>query len=378
MASSAPRVCLAHPNPGPRCETFIQALIDRLPGLCEVLHGGHMPCFDRSGRSLVADPSPHLPPEFSPDGQPGTERERMYFEAVLAHLGQLRPDVVFAEYGPTGVALAEACARLDIPLVVKFHGYDCSVRETIAKYRAGYARIFRQARALVAVSAHMAQALAALGAPQDKLRVIPTGVDTGRFQVGDPGAAPAHFVAVGRFVNKKAPLLTLLAFLQVAAEEPRARLTMLGDGPLREACLGLCRAMGLESRVVLPGAVGHAEVAAALGSARAFAQHSVTALNGDSEGTPNAVLEACASGLPVVGTRHAGIPEVVLHEETGLLCDEGDVDTMAAHMLRLAREPETAARLGRNGRARVEALYRQEDLLGALARILQEAARRPA
>lgn len=375
---SQPRVCIAHPNPGPECETFIQALIDHLPGVCEVLYGGHMPCFDRNGRSLTQEPSPALPPEFSPDGIARTPRQRQNRDALSAHLERVRPDVLLAEYGPTGVALAESCASLGIPLVVKFHGYDCSVRETIAKYRAGYERIFQQAQVLVAVSAHMARALAALGAPQDKLQVIPTGVDTGRFQVGDPGAASAHFVAVGRFVNKKAPLLTLLAFLQVAAEVPEARLTMLGDGPLWEACLGLCRAMGLESRVVLPGAVGHAEVAAALGSARAFVQHSVTALNGDSEGTPNAVLEACASGLPVAGTRHAGIPEVVLHEETGLLCDEGDVEAMAAHMLRLAREPETAVRFGRNGRSRVEALYRMEDRLDALARILQEAARRPA
>lgn len=337
-----------------------------------------MPCFDSSGRSLTQEPSPAQPPEFSPDGIARTPRQRQNRDALGAHLERVRPDVLLAEYGPTGVALAESCASLGIPLVVKFHGYDGSVRETVEKYRAGYARMFRQAAAVVAVSGSMARDLAALGAPEDRQHVIPTGVDTGRFQAADPAASGPHFVAVGRFVDKKAPHVTLCAFARVAAEEPEARLTMLGEGPLREACLGLRRAMGLEHRVDLPERVGHEEVARVLRTARAFVQHSVTALNGDREGTPNAVLEAVASGLPVVSTRHAGIPDVVLEGETGFLCDEGDVATFAVHMLRLAREPETAARMGRKARVRVQAYYGMEERIAALARILQEAARRPA
>ena len=82
------------------------------------------------------------------------------------------------------------------------------------------------------------------------------------------------------------------------------------------------------------------EVAGLMRSSRAFVQHSVVTANGDSEGTPLAVLEAMASGLPVVATRHAGIADVVAHGERGLLSAEGDVETMAAHLLRLVDEVE--------------------------------------
>jgi glycosyltransferase involved in cell wall biosynthesis len=91
--------------------------------------------------------------------------------------------------------------------------------------------------------------------------------------------------------------------------------------------------------------------------ARAFVQHSVTAHDGDAEGTPNAVLEAGASGLPVVATRHAGIKDSVIEMKTGLLVDEGDIDGMAQHMIRLAKDSALAASLGKAARERILTEY---------------------
>jgi colanic acid/amylovoran biosynthesis glycosyltransferase len=83
-------------------------------------------------------------------------------------------------------------------------------------------------------------------------------------------------------------------------------------------------------------------------------QHSVVASDGNSEGMPNSILEASASGLPVVATRHAGIPEVVLDGETGFLVEERDVEGMARQMARLVMEPALAEELGRAGRKRMQ------------------------
>ena len=108
--------------------------------------------------------------------------------------------------------------------------------------------------------------------------------------------------------------------------------------------------------------------------ARAFVQHSIRPSSGDSEGTPVGVVEAGASGLPVVATRHGGIKDVVVEEETRLLVDEGDVDAMALHMTRLAADPSLAGHLGAAGRDRIAARYGMDARIELLWGILQDAA----
>lgn len=96
--------------------------------------------------------------------------------------------------------------------------------------------------------------------------------------------------------------------------------------------------------------------------------------SGDREGTPVAILEASASGLPVVATRHAGIPEVVVDEATGLLVDEGDERGMSARMLRLADDAQLAATLGAAARRRIAARYTMARSISRLQAILAAAA----
>ena len=110
--------------------------------------------------------------------------------------------------------------------------------------------------------------------------------------------------------------------------------------------------------------------------ARAFVQHSMTAPGGDSEGTPVAILEASAAGLPVVSTRHAGIPDVVVEGTTGFLVDEGDTDGMARHLVALADDPGLADELGRNAAQHVRQHFTVTHSIGRLARVLEAAAAR--
>ena len=103
---------------------------------------------------------------------------------------------------------------------------------------------------------------------------------------------------------------------------------------------------------------------------RGFVQHSMVAPDGDSEGSPVAVMEAQLSGLPVVATRHAGIPEVVLEGQTGLLVDEGDEDGMAQAIAHLLLDPAFAARLGDCGRRRVQERFTIEHHLQQIEQLL--------
>ena len=215
-----------------------------------------------------------------------------------------------------------------------------------------------------------------LGCPREKLVYNPCGVDCQRFEGADPASANPHFVAVGRMVEKKAPHLTIASFARVVKECPQARLRLIGDGLLLGVCRDLTAALGIEHAVTFLGAQPHDIVEREMRQARALVQHSVTASNGDSEGTPVAVLEAGAIGLPVVSTRHAGIPDVVAEGVTGLLVDERDVGEMARHMLTLIGNPALSAELGRNAAAHVRQYYTMEQSISRLTRILRAAANR--
>ncbi len=267
----------------------------------------------------------------------------------------------------------EACRLARIPLITYFRGYDASVQTVIESHLQQYRQLFEQAVALVAVSPDLKRRLCDMGAAADKVVVNPSGVDCERFTPVDPAANPPDFLAVGRFVEKKAPHLTLIAFAEAFRGLPEMRLRMIGDGPLMGACRDLAHVLGVGSAVTFLGEQSHDVVRDELRRSRAFVQHSVVARTGDSEGTPNSVMEAGASGLPVIATRHAGIPDVVIEGKTGLLVDERDVAGMAAHMRQLAAHPEQAATLGAAARRHIAANYTMEQSIARLWKIIESA-----
>ena len=304
------------------------------------------------------------------------DRPRDTEHAWESAIGGVAANVTLAEYGTTGTLVSGACERIGTPLVVHFHGFDASRTDILARKAADYRRMFSRASAVVAVSRAMEHQLLQLGCPREKLIYNPCGVDCVRFEGADPARANPQFVAVGRLVEKKAPYLTIAAFAHVARECPEARLRVIGDGVLLGVCRDLTAALGIGHAVTFLGAQPHEAVAREMRQARALVQHSVTASNGDSEGTPVAVLEAGAMGLPVVATRHAGIPDVVQEGVTGLLGDERDVEVMATHMLTLIGNRTLCRELGRNAAAHVRRFYTMEQSIDRLARILGAAASR--
>ena len=260
-----------------------------------------------------------------------TERIRKAGEIHLASFIK-RAEVTLAEFGPVGAGLVRPCQIAKVPLVVHFHGYDAYDRRTLEKYQKDYQEMFLSAAAFVVVSKAMCEQVVRLGAPREKVHLNSCGVDVLRFDSTDAGSNPPHFLAMGRFVEKKAHFLTILAFERALRQCHDIRLSLAGDGPLLDCCKQLVRALRLEEVVEFLGVVSHDRVPTMMRSFRGFVQHSVTAPSGDSEGNPVAVMEAGASGLPVVSTKHAGIPDTVAHGETGLLSEEMDIDSMANHM----------------------------------------------
>src|SRR5262249_33005255 len=136
----------------------------------------------------------------------------------------------------------------------------------------------------------------------------------------------------------------LEAFAAISEKHPRASLVIVGDGPLRERLMRHADELQLGERVVWVGAAKHSVVRSWLQRASVFCLPSCTALNGDSEGLPISLLEANASGVAVVATRHAGIPEAVMDGSTGLLVGERDSAALAEALdALLSSEPQRGA-----------------------------------
>ncbi len=291
--------------------------------------------------------------------------DRMRLAAFLKAQGAT---VMLAEYGPMGVLAADVCAALGLPLHVIFHGIDASALLREPRTRRRYRQMYRTAASVIAVSRALADGLVAEGCPERLIRVVPCGIDTDAFPPGAP--EPGRVLALGRLVEKKAPHLTIRAFALAAKDHPQARLDLVGDGPLRGLAEAARAETDLGDRIALHGALPHDACRALMRRAAIFAQHSVTAANGDTEGAPVAVAEAMASALPVVATRHSGIPEQVMDGETGILVAEGDVAGMGAALSRLLDDPALAARMGEAGRARALERLDQTRLYGELRGIL--------
>jgi glycosyltransferase involved in cell wall biosynthesis len=293
------------------------------------------------------------------------------------------PDVVLAEFGFHAIRVMHVARWSGVPLVVHFRGSDASSESKFRRLEQRYRQLMHVASGFIVKSIPMSSTLQSLGAPAALVLISPSGADAALFRGASPETAPPMFLAVGRFVPKKGPLLTIAAFERLLSQLPESlasacRLVMVGDGPMLEAAKGLVRQQSLTTQVRFAGVLPPTEIAALMRQVRGFVQHSLVAPDGDSEGSPVAVMEAQLSGLPVVATRHAGIPEVVMDGSTGILVEEGDVQAMANAMAQLVRNPQLAARLGAAGQERMSLNFTVEHHLAAVSALLHRVAQQGA
>jgi len=356
-------------------ETFLEDHVNHLTRNLTLLYGFPFPRFLKGGRSVLPEALESKYQSALSTGKGVTaDLWRDYTASLALFFKSCGAESALVETGLMGAFVHEACAQAGLPYVVHFHGVDAFGKELLANWSGHYRKFFKTAAGVVAVSKAMHRQLLELGADEPRTVLAPYGVAVDLPALADPAKAPPDFVAVGRFVEKKAPQLTLQAFAAVHQVLPQATLVMIGDGPLLAGCRQWVQERGLAAAVTFAGVCSRAEVSRHMAAARAFVQHSVTASNGDSEGLPLAVLEAGAHGLPVVSTSHAGIPDAVRSEVDGFLVAERDVDAMAAAMLRLAQDSALAARLGAAFRERVLGNYSRDRSLTRLLAILQAAA----
>jgi glycosyltransferase involved in cell wall biosynthesis len=244
--------------------------------------------------------------------------------------------LIHAHFGPSAIDMLPLAMEMNIPLVVTFHGYDASKLLRREKYVRDLGRLFRYVH-IITVSEFIGRRMVDLGADPARLEVHYIGVPLDDFKRVSREPLPVktsrgdevNILQVSTFVEKKGHAYTIEAFARFLEHYPKSRLVLAGDGPLRLSTEELCRNLGVSDRVTFTGQVAKDEVISLMGEADIFVHHSVTARDGNEEGIPTVIMEAMATGLPVVSTRHAGISELVIEGEGGLLVEEKDVDGYA-------------------------------------------------
>lgn len=273
------------------------------------------------------------------------EVDLLFFVRLLHRLHNLKPDIIvpctalpniWARLWGRWLGFAE---RRAIAVVGTDRGGGALVRQ-YEKW------LWNLCDHMICNSTELLDGLMALGVPSDRVTYIPNGVDTFRFAPAtpEPAARAPHVVCVARLCEDKDHATLIRAFSTVFAACPRARLTMVGDGPWKEKVEALVSSSDAQYGIsLLPGT---ADIRPHLASASIFALSSVR------EGQPNVLLEAMACGLPICATDVGGIPNLVEDGVNGLLCRAGDSDQLAANILRLINEPALAGEMSRANRER--------------------------
>jgi colanic acid/amylovoran biosynthesis glycosyltransferase len=257
-------------------------------------------------------------------------------------------------------------------IVASFRGFDLTRKLRVDPLI--YENIFPHVDLFMPVSRSLERILLRNGADPERIAVHPSGIDCRRFPLSERAIEPGgtvRLITVARLTEKKGIGYALDAVARVIGTGRRVEYQIVGDGELRGELEAQAGRMGLGSRVQFLGWQSHSRVGDLLREAHVLIAPSITAAHGDQEGIPNSIKEAMCTGMPVVGTRHGGIPELVEDGVSGFLVPERDADALAARLDLLLDIPERWPAMGRAGRQKIEKEFDAERLNDRLVELYQ-------
>jgi colanic acid/amylovoran biosynthesis glycosyltransferase len=288
-------------------------------------------------------------------GKPALSLSLLFISVALLRKGPF--DILYCQFGTIGLNAPPLKQILPytFKVVTAIRGYDATVflKENPGIYR----QLFREGDLFLPVCEFLRQRLIQEGCEEKKIKVHYSGIDCSKFEYLKrervPGE-PIKVLTIARLVEKKGVAFAIEAVSRLLSKGEKIEYSVVGDGPLRESLQQLIVRMGIERQVRLVGAKTHEEVKMLLEESHVLVAPSLTSESGDQEGIPNVIKEAMATGLPVISTVHAGIPELVTDGVSGLLVQERDAVSIADALAYLIRHPDICDEMGQAGRKQVE------------------------
>ncbi len=306
-----------------------------------------------------------------------------YYPSFYRRIKKEKVSLIHAHFGPMGFLCLPIAQKLNIPLVTTFYGYDASeLPRQDPSWEANYERLFAEGDLFLAEGPAMGGKLEKLGCPLHKIKLQRLGIEPAKYPARTSYSTSKNLriLMVGRFVEKKGFIHGLKAFHRFLLQGGRGALTIVGDSNSTDASREVKHQMhhfvqehdlahAVEFRGLLPMHALKKEYQ----NHNVFLAPSVEAGNGDDEGgLPVTVIEAAASGMALLGSRHCDIPEVIRKNETGLLMKERDVHTLAEHLLTLGESPKLRQTFGKEAAALIRRKYNAEKQGQKLAGIYDE------
>lgn len=294
-------------------------------------------------------------------------------------------DVIHAHWvlpsGPIAAMVAMLCR---LPLVVSLHGSDIFVAGKNHLFAAVAQSVFAKATEVIACSNDLAERAMRLGLAHEKVRIIPYGVDVHKFCSDETkeralreklGIASDELVvlSLGRLVYKKGFEYLIRAIPQVIAKFKEVKFIIVGAGPLQNQLRLISKELRVSEYLLMPGRVPWDEVPQYIGMCDVFVVPSIRDHSGNVDGLPNVLLEAMASGKPIVASRIGGIPDVIRHERNGLLVDEKKPQQLASAINRLLASSGLRKQYGSAAREKAKRELNWENIAKATAEIYKQA-----
>jgi len=277
-------------------------------------------------------------------------------------------DLVHAHFGQLGRDYMEVASALNTPMIVSFRGTDASVE--LEEDPPSFKKVFELADWYITCSEYIKGILVRHGAPSQRVSILPEEIDTSYFRFldrGDRKGKAPRIISVGRFHWVKGFNYALDAMAALKDRGLDFRYTLVGGGDRASELEMSVREQGLEERVEILGTVDREKVRELLYDSDIFLLSSLT------ENLNVAVLEAQATGLPVVATEVGGVPEQVSEGDTGLLVPSRAPYEMADKLQYLIEHPDQRAEMGRKGREQVEQKFSMEVLFPRLLEVYEKA-----
>ena len=303
-------------------------------------------------------------------------------------LAERRPALIHAHFGIDGVYALPLARRLGVPLVTTFHGFDATLSTAALLRSPAWAnfplfrrQLAREGHLFLCVSSFIRDRVLAMGFPAERTILHYTGVDLAAIRPRGASQETRTILHVARLVDMKGTRDLLRAVAALPPRHADAALVIIGDGPRRRSLQQLAGSLGLGDRARFLGALPHAEALRWMRSSAMLALPSIRTATGRTEGLGMVLLEAAATGVPIVGSRIGGIPEAVLDGVTGFLVPPQEPAALARRIADLLDDRALRGRMGEAGRRFVAERFeiaRQTETLETLYDAVRLAAGAPA